>query len=143
MSTSTTTSALMTLTWNERTTASRRPSIRPVITTASAISIVVSTPARIDGRYCAIRFGLKKVSRNAFIMVLVPRTQVHSPPPCGEGLGVGVDVVAPTERLARPPSLALPRKGGGNRPCVRLAQTSPRQLRDEGLRARLLRGGKD
>ena len=66
MSTNTTISALSGLTWNARMTASARPSASPVMTTASAISMVVTTPFRIDGRYCAIRFGLKKVSRKAF-----------------------------------------------------------------------------
>src|ERR1043165_5373915 len=67
MSTNTTISALSGLTWNERITARAKPSASPVITTASAISMVVTTPFRIDGRYCAIRFGLKKVSRKAFM----------------------------------------------------------------------------
>jgi hypothetical protein len=41
---------------------------------------------------------------------------VCSPPPCGEGLGVGG--VVETEVLPfLPPSLTLPRKGGGNAPA--------------------------
>jgi hypothetical protein len=67
MSTYTTIRALSSLSWNARMTASVRPSSRPVTTTASAISMVTTTPLRIDGRYCAIRFGLKKVSRKAFM----------------------------------------------------------------------------
>src|SRR6516225_4086428 len=41
---------------------------------------------------------------------------VHSPPPCGEGLGVGVARLA-QRRLpyAPPPSPTLPHKGGGSR----------------------------
>ena len=51
----------------------------------------------------------------------VPHTRVCSPPPCGEGLGVGV---APLVRWRftkrRPPSPTLPRKGGGSTPPLRL-----------------------
>src|SRR6266516_303888 len=42
---------------------------------------------------------------------------VHSPPPCGEGLGVGVTRLARRRlQYAPPPSPALPHKGGGSRP---------------------------
>jgi hypothetical protein len=38
-------------------------------------------------------------------------TLSHSPPRCGEGAGVGVDIGS---LCWDPPSLTLPRKGGGN-----------------------------
>src|SRR5437016_1712665 len=91
------------------------------MTTASAISMVVSTPCRIEGRYCAIRFGLKKVSRKAFM----GGTCVHC---C----------------CRKHPCAPLSRKGGGNTPSVRRVQTSsPCQLCDEGPGPWFLRRAED
>jgi len=41
---------------------------------------------------------------------------VCSPPPCGEGLGVGV--AATPSFLVIPPSVTFPRKGGGDGECA-------------------------
>jgi hypothetical protein len=53
---------------------------------------------------------------------LTPRTRCISPPPCGEGLGVGVARFFRRWRhralTASPPSPTLPHKGGGSTPSV-------------------------
>jgi urease accessory protein len=51
--------------------------------------------------------------------LVIAANSVCSPPPCGEGLGVGVVRIV-QRRHPRPPSLALPRKGGGNAPSLLL-----------------------
>src|SRR5262245_45053628 len=54
-----------------------------------------------------------------------PADSVRSPPPCGEGLGVGVVRFVRSWRhchyTAPPPSPPLPHKGGGSRPSLPLA----------------------
>src|SRR5258705_12948314 len=117
MSTKMTIRALSGLIGNERMTASRRPTKRPVTTTASPTSMVVTTPFRIDGRYCAIRFGLKKVSRKAFMRFLPP------PPLAGE-VGEQSEPGGGFLRGAPPPPPPPPRGGGGRRP-PRAATTPP------------------
>src|SRR6266852_3788823 len=47
----------------ERKIASARPSTRPLITTAAAISIVTATPFMMAGKYRSISSHLKNVSR--------------------------------------------------------------------------------
>src|SRR5262249_52141900 len=54
---------------------------------------------------------------------------VRSPPPCGEGLGVGVARLARSRCHSTTPSPALPHKGGGNRPSLPL-QLSPSILQE-------------
>ena len=44
----------------------------------------------------------------------VETPEPRSPPPCGEGSGVGVRVKHPNRPSQLPPSLTLPLKGGGN-----------------------------
>src|SRR5205814_341816 len=58
----------------------------------------------------------REVSQSAFDRAT---GSVDSPPPCGEGLGVGVEGGAKSASTGPPPSLTLPHKGGGNRPNVR------------------------
>src|SRR5262249_60578309 len=50
------------------------------------------------------------------------------PPPCGEGSGVG-GVTQPTLLLDAPPSLSLPRKGGGDEQLKDLAAGTLSRLR--------------
>jgi hypothetical protein len=65
---------------------------------------------------------------NARVMFERAAHSASSPPPCGEGLGVGVVRGAPPRQQLRPPSLALPQRkgvyarlrramGGGNTPA--------------------------
>jgi hypothetical protein len=49
---------------------------------------------------------------------------VCSPPPCGEGLGVG-GVRGTSAIQLRPPSLTLPRKGGENTPAFAACEVLP------------------